>query len=213
MHLAAIRPGWLGWQNRSALTRLLVFVVAWTVGVPALLIGIAVSALTGPAQAAEAIGNAARPMATWVVSQPFGCTGFYLEPPRGACPHFHAGIDLVAPAGTEVRAVMAGTVEISPIGGYGNHVFVHHGGDLVTLYAHLASFVVVPGQSVVPGSVLGYEGSTGASTGAHLHFEVRKSADPVDPVQVFPSLFGQEGQPVSTIVGKPAGGLEREEPE
>jgi murein DD-endopeptidase MepM/ murein hydrolase activator NlpD len=91
-------------------------------------------------------------------------------------------------------------VEISPIGGYGLHVVLHHGGDLVTLYAHLAGFAVIPGQAVAPGTVIGYEGSTGASTGAHLHFEVRNGADPVDPAAVFPGLFGS-GQSLSEATG------------
>ena len=201
MHLGGLKLGWLAWRNRSALTRVLVLAVGWALGMPLLLIVITVSALTGPAEAAQTIGNAVKPMATWNVSQMFGCTGFYLEPPRGSCPHFHAGIDLVAPAGTEVRAVMAGTVEISPIGGYGLHVFVHHGGDLLTLYAHLVAFAVSPGQAVLPGTLLGFEGSTGASTGAHLHFEVRRASEPVDPTQVFTGLFGPGGQPSSAAAG------------
>jgi murein DD-endopeptidase MepM/ murein hydrolase activator NlpD len=201
MPLPALRIGFVAWRERSQLTRLLVVAVAAVVALPVGLLLIVVSAISGPAQAAQDIGGAAKPMATWVVSQPFGCTGFYLEPPHGSCAHFHAGIDLVAPAGAEVRAVMAGAVEISPVGGYGNHVLLHHGGNLVTLYAHLAGFAVAPGQAVTPGAVLGFEGSTGASTGAHLHFEVRQGSEPVDPIQVFPSVFDSGGNPVSIAAG------------
>jgi murein DD-endopeptidase MepM/ murein hydrolase activator NlpD len=187
--LGLLRLGLFGWQHRSLLTKLLLGLLVAVVVVPMSLAVLVVAALSGPAQAAMAVGGAVRPMASWVVSQPFGCTGFYIEPPLGGCAHFHSGIDLVAPSGSDVRAVMAGVVEISPIGGYGLHVILHHGGDLVTLYAHLAGFAVVPGQVVAPGALLGYEGSTGASTGAHLHFEVRRGTVPVDPVQVFPGLF------------------------
>ena len=138
----------------------------------------------------------ARPMASWVVSQPFGCTGFVLEPARGDCAHFHSGIDLVGPAGTAVVSVLAGIAELLPGGGYGLHVVVHHDGQTSTMYAHLASAAVLTGQPVAAGAIVGYEGSTGLSTGAHLHFEVRRTGVPVDPVAVFPSLFGAGG-PVS----------------
>jgi murein DD-endopeptidase MepM/ murein hydrolase activator NlpD len=179
------------------------------VGLPLLLVAVTVAALVGPAQTVQALGGAVPPMTAWVVSQPFGCTGFYLEPAHGGCPHFHAGIDLVAPAGSEVRAVLAGSIEVSPVGGYGNHVLVHHGADLVTLYGHLSGFAALPGEVVTAGTVIGYEGSTGASTGAHLHFEVRRGTEPVDPVQVFPGIFGP-GRPVSQgprqFAGGPQGG-------
>lgn len=203
MLLAAARIGWFLWSNRGVLSRVLLVTVAWTVVLPLTLLFAVFGALSGPAEAAQAIAGAARPMTSWTVSQPFGCTGFYLEPARGACPHFHEGIDLVAPAGTPVHAVMAGLVELSPLGGYGLHVLVHHGADLVTLYGHLAAWSVMPGQEVAAGTVVGAEGSTGASTGAHLHFEVRRGGSAVDPQQVFPALFGSSGLPVSMAVGIP----------
>ncbi|MFY9614750.1 MAG: M23 family metallopeptidase [Candidatus Dormiibacterota bacterium] len=199
--MAALRLGWLAWRHRSGLSRLLVVSVAATVGLPLVLVGLAIAALAPPVQAAQALSRGVSPLTHWVTTQPFGCTGFYLEPPRGSCPHFHAGVDMASAAGDEVRAVMAGTVEISPIGGYGNHVFVHHGGDLVTLYAHLAAFAVVPGQVIDAGQVIGFEGSTGASTGPHLHFEVRKGLEPVDPVLVFPGVFCP-GLPAQLAAGK-----------
>jgi murein DD-endopeptidase MepM/ murein hydrolase activator NlpD len=118
---------------------------------------------------------------------------------------------MASAAGDEVHAVMAGTVEISPIGGYGNHVFVHHGAGLVTLYAHLAAFAVLPGQVVAAGEVIGFEGSTGASTGPHLHFEVRKGLEPVDPVLVFPGIFCP-GLPAQMAVGNCARAAQKGEP-
>jgi murein DD-endopeptidase MepM/ murein hydrolase activator NlpD len=209
--ILGLRLAWLAWQHRGALTRLLLLAVAVVVAGPLLLVGLVATALLSPVQTVQALGGAVPPMASWVVSQQFGCTGFYLEPPRGACPHFHAGIDLVAPTGTEVRAVLAGTIEVSPIGGYGNHVLVHHGEELVTLYGHLSGFAVLPGQAVAAGTVVGFEGSTGASTGAHLHFEVRKGSEPVDPVQVFPGVFSP-GRPVAQWPRQPAGGPQKGEP-
>lgn len=203
MFLVALRVGWLLWSHRGPLAKVLLAAVALCVVAPATLLIAIVGALSGPAEAAASIATAARPMPMWVVSQLYGCTGFYLEPPRGGCAHFHAGIDLVAPAGTPVHAVMAGEVEISPIGGYGLHVMIHHGGDLVTLYGHLAGFAVSTGQAVVAGAVIGAEGSTGASTGAHLHFEVRRGGEPVDPSHVFAGLFGPGTQPASMAAGIP----------
>jgi murein DD-endopeptidase MepM/ murein hydrolase activator NlpD len=199
--LAAARIAWLLWSNRGTLAKGVMVVAGVVVGVPLALTVAIVAALSGPIQSAQAIGGAARPMESWVLSQPFGCTGFFLEPARGACAHFHEGIDLVAPAGTPVHAVMAGVVEVSPLGGYGLHVLVHHGGDLVTLYGHLSGFAVAGGTAVTAGTVIGAEGSTGASTGAHLHFEVRRAGQPVDPTQVFPTLFAVGGQPASMVGG------------
>ena len=76
----------------------------------------------------------------------------------------------------------AGTVILAgPFGGYGNCVVVDHGGGVTTLYAHQTSVAVSYGDRVSAGDVVGYVGSTGLSTGAHLHFEVRLGGNPVDP--------------------------------
>ena len=95
----------------------------------------------------------------------------------------HTGIDLRGSTGTPVRAAGAGEVILAgPRGGYGNTVVIGHGGNLATLSAHLSSVLVSPGQTVRPGQVVGLVGSTGMSTGPHLHFEVRISGAPVDPL-------------------------------
>ena len=67
------------------------------------------------------------------------------------------------------------------LGGYGNYVEVEHGNAIQTRYGHMSSYVVIPGQSVKKGDVLGYVGSTGRSTGSHLHYEVRIAGEPVNP--------------------------------
>ena len=95
----------------------------------------------------------------------------------------HTGIDLRAGTGTPVRAAGDGEVIIAGVrGGYGNAVVVGHGGNLATLNAHLSSILVSPGQKVKAGQIVGLVGSTGMSTGPHLHFEVRIGGTPVDPL-------------------------------
>lgn len=95
----------------------------------------------------------------------------------------HEGIDIAVPLGTAVRAAAAGTViNAGWMGGYGNLVVVDHGNGLSTAYAHNTSFAVSVGQSVAAGEVVSYSGSTGNSTGPHVHFEVRVDGSAVDPL-------------------------------
>jgi murein DD-endopeptidase MepM/ murein hydrolase activator NlpD len=87
---------------------------------------------------------------------------------------FHAGIDIAAPAGSAIKAAKAGTVIYAGNeGGYGNFVIIDHGGGLATAYAHMSSIAMREGQRVSQGQTVGTVGSTGHSTGPHLHFEVR----------------------------------------
>lgn len=102
----------------------------------------------------------------------------------------HDGVDFGAPMGSPVRAAAAGTVVAAgPRGGYGNATIVDHGGGVATLYAHQSEIHVVPGTAVGASQVIGAVGSTGFSTGPHLHFEVRVRGVPVDPL----SFFGVAG--------------------
>lgn len=111
----------------------------------------------------------------------------------------HSGTDLAAPCGTPVRAVKAGQVTMAGGSkGYGNRVVIDHGGGLVTTYNHLTSYAAVPGLVVKQGQVIGYVGSTGLSTGCHLHFEVMVNGAFVDPA---PYL---DLAPAPTIVIPPA---------
>ncbi len=94
----------------------------------------------------------------------------------------HAGMDFGAAYGSAIHAAGAGTVVTAgTMGGYGNAVVIDHGGGLATLYAHQSRIAVRVGQHVSGGQVIGYVGSTGLSTGPHLHFEVRVNGNPVDP--------------------------------
>jgi len=93
----------------------------------------------------------------------------------------HEGIDIGVPYGTPIRAAASGTVIYCGWeSGYGNLTVIDHGGALATAYAHQSSILVACGQQVTQGDVIGYVGSTGHSTGTHLHFEVRVNGIPVD---------------------------------
>lgn len=96
---------------------------------------------------------------------------------------FHAGMDFGAGFGTPIRAADRGTVIFAGwYGGYGNAVAIDHGKGIVTLYGHSSQLYVQPGQVVQRGQAIAAVGSTGLSTGPHLHFEVRQNGYPVDPV-------------------------------
>jgi murein DD-endopeptidase MepM/ murein hydrolase activator NlpD len=94
----------------------------------------------------------------------------------------HEGIDIAAPSGTPIRAVAAGRIIYTGyMSGYGNITIIDHGNGLATAYAHQSGFAL-GGGSVSQGTVIGYVGTTGNSTGPHLHFEVRVNGSPVDPM-------------------------------
>ena len=100
---------------------------------------------------------------------------------------FHAGEDIGAPSGTPILAADSGIATVIPNNGngYGNYIMINHGGGRVTLYAHMSAFAISNGQSVSQGQVIGYVGSTGNSTGPHLHFEVRVNGATTDPKSYF----------------------------
>lgn len=139
------------------------------------------------------------PVGRPVLTQGYGCTSFELEPVAAGCfgGHFHSGVDLAAPSGTEVRAAAAGLVAIAAWtpDGYGLRIVVDHGHGLTTLYAHLEETVVAHGDAVSAGQRIALVGSTGNSTGPHLHFEVRSNGRPTDPeplVAAIPSRGGSQ---------------------
>jgi murein DD-endopeptidase MepM/ murein hydrolase activator NlpD len=123
-------------------------------------------------------GTFIRPVSGPVVSG----FGYRTDPITGQ-QAFHAGIDFAASCGTPIKAGGAGVIfSAGPNGGYGNATVINHGGGLATLYAHQSSIAVSVGQVVEQGQVIGYVGSTGKSTGCHLHFEVRVNGTPVNPM-------------------------------
>ena len=128
------------------------------------------------------------------ISQGFGPSDLDGEPPFAGYDHFHLGLDLAAPEDTTVTAAADGVVVLvgapTTVGrfmGFGNFVVVAHGGQVDTLYGHLHQALVKPGQVVHAGQPLGLEGSTGYSTGPHLHFETHAGGRPVDPAPYLPA--------------------------
>lgn len=132
--------------------------------------------------ASAAFANATYAPSLWpvqgIVTSSFGAR---LDPfnNEGA---FHAGIDIATAQGDAVRAPADGVVMKAGMGtGYGREIILDHGHGIETLYAHLSGFAVVSGQDVHRGDILGYVGSSGHSTGPHLHYEVRIHDTPVNP--------------------------------
>ena len=96
----------------------------------------------------------------------------------------HTGIDIAPGYGTPIKAAKSGTVIFAGwMGGYGNAVIISHGGGLSTLYGHQSRMAVHQGESVSQGQTIGYVGSTGHSTGPHLHFETRVNGSPQNPMR------------------------------
>ena len=132
-----------------------------------------------------------------VITQGFGCTSYPFEPYDPTCPthHFHSGIDIATDYGTPVHASDGGIVHNFTMGcgwgpglcGYGRYVVMVHAGGFTTLYGHLSSWAVGDGVQVDKDTIIGYEGSTGNSTGAHLHFEIDLAGMPVDPLAYLPA--------------------------
>ena len=95
----------------------------------------------------------------------------------------HKGVDFAAAYGSPVRAAASGSVTGAGwAGGYGRQVRIAHGGGLASSYSHLSSLAVAPGGHVSAGQIIGYAGSSGLSTGPHVHYEVRRNGVPVDPL-------------------------------
>jgi len=122
-----------------------------------------------------------RPLAeAYGITSPFGAR---VDPFLGTHA-LHSGTDFRAPTGTQIRPTAPGKViEAGWSGGYGNMVEVDHGHGITTRYAHLSAILTEVGETVTKDSVIGRVGTTGRSTGSHLHYEVRIDGDPVDPMR------------------------------
>ncbi|MFL9845089.1 M23 family metallopeptidase [Flavobacterium rhizosphaerae] len=115
-------------------------------------------------------------------------SGFgYRSDPFTKIRKFHAGMDFSARTGTPVYATGDGVVTRADnrSTGYGNHIEIKHGYGYETLYAHLSKYAVKPGQKVKRGDIIGYVGSTGRSEGPHLHYEVHKGGDVINPINFY----------------------------
>jgi murein DD-endopeptidase MepM/ murein hydrolase activator NlpD len=119
----------------------------------------------------------------WPVNGPITSPFGYRQDPVLGGYRLHAGVDIAASQGTPIKAAGDGVVKMAGWnGGYGNFTLIDHGGGLATGYGHQSRIAVSIGQHVSTGQVIGYVGSTGASTGPHLHWEVRVNGTPVDPM-------------------------------
>ena len=170
-------------------TRLAVFAWSWrrpllAFGVAALMMPLLIAGMVVQARQ-EPGGTLLMPVNDPTITQPFGCTALEIEPWSAECPshHFHSGIDLAAPLDTPIYAATAGIVSLQrEHGGYGLYILVTRDPQLSTLYGHLDLPLVQPGDVVAAGQTIALMGSTGNSTGPHLHFEVRIAGVPVDPL-------------------------------
>jgi murein DD-endopeptidase MepM/ murein hydrolase activator NlpD len=183
--LAAGRLLGLAWSWRRPVIALLVGLLLLPMG----LAGVMVQAQ----QARHVPAALVMPVKGATLTQGFGCTSFGIEPLSPACPggHFHSGVDLAAALDTPIYAATGGTVVTRrDRDGYGLHLLIVRDPRFTTLYGHLDAVLVQLGDVVVAGQAIALMGSTGNSTGPHLHFEVRIAGVPVDPL---PLLSPQGG--------------------
>lgn len=176
--------------------RLALFAWSWrrpllAVGLLLICVPMMLAALVVRAQQG-AVGSLVMPVHHATLTQRFGCTALDIEPWSAECPthHFHSGVDLAAPLDTHIYAATAGRVALArERGGYGLYIIVVRDSRLSTLYGHLDLPLVQLGDEVAAGQPIALMGSTGNSTGPHLHFEVRIAGVPVDPLP----LLGWKG--------------------
>ena len=131
--------------------------------------------------------------------------GYRTDPIEGGAA-FHPGLDFKGPFGAPIYAAARGTVSfVGQKSGYGNCVEIDHGNGVVTRYAHMSGFRTRIGTPVRAGDLIGAIGSTGRSTGPHLHFEVRINDQPVNPrpfLEVAPHVLEEARGPVSRPAGR-----------
>jgi murein DD-endopeptidase MepM/ murein hydrolase activator NlpD len=171
--------------------RVVVFLVAVAIG------AVSVTHLEGSTATIAATAAASAATGDWgyplmgVYSKGRG-SGYHPVPNCGLCSRYHRGYDMIQACGATVHAAGPGDViTAGASGGLGNAVRIDHGDGLVTIYGHMQwnSIVVSVGQHVTAGVPLGAEGTTGVSTGCHLHFEIQKDGTPVNP-EIFMASIG-----------------------
>lgn len=184
--LAVLLTG-LGFVVTVVVLPVLIVVFAMDVGVAhGLRLDVPVAAPPGPPLAP---GELACPLPGAAFTQPFGPSELPGEPTMFGYAHFHTGIDLGVPEGTPIHAAESGQVvqaagQTNGLGllvGYGNLIRIQATSGRVDYYGHMVQFAVERGDVVQANQVIGYVGSTGYSTGPHLHFEVRVAGTPIDP--------------------------------
>src|SRR6266852_4679998 len=128
------------------------------------------------------------------ISLPFGPCSYPFEPPGFGYRHFHTGIDIAFTQGTPILAADDGTVVAADTSvlygqlvGYGRYVIIAHRNNFFSLYGHLLGYKVKAGDTVRQGDLIGFEGTTGNSTGPHLHFEYRYNGQPTNPIPYLPA--------------------------
>lgn len=120
------------------------------------------------------------PVSGYTISSPFGNR----KSPTAGASTYHQGVDMACPSGTPIYATRAGTVTVASYqaGGAGYYVSINHGDGFASIYMHMTRYVVSKGQSVTQGQLIGYVGSTGISTGPHLHFGISYGGTYVNPM-------------------------------
>lgn len=125
---------------------------------------------------------------------PLGARGFVTREHLGRVPGQHPGIDIAVARGSEIRAAGAGVVIAAgenPV--YGKFVRIRHASGYETMYGHASALFVRPNQPVAQGQIIGRSGNTGRSTAPHLHFEIRKDGEPIDPRTLVQAPRGRTG--------------------
>lgn len=167
-------------------------IVLWLYSVQAVLADVAQN--IPPSVASQQLSSESRaPSIVFPILAPKFSSGFGTRKhPVFANNIHHNGLDIAAPEYSHVRAVLSGVVIFAGVyAGYGKLVSIQHKNGNASVYGHLSEIRVNVGQRVKTGSIIGRIGSTGVSTGPHLHFEWRKNGVSLNPMLVFPSLFKQ----------------------
>jgi murein DD-endopeptidase MepM/ murein hydrolase activator NlpD len=151
-----------------------------------------VTAVATPAGPVTRLITFAEPVRGYDVNSAFGMRRLPGQQARR-----HEGVDIAAPTGTGVRAAAEGRVRRTgyDAGGYGRFIEVQHPNGMSTLYGHLSRIDVASGDTIAPGQRIGLVGSTGRSTGPHLHFEVRRGDRQVNPAKIMGREFAMEISP------------------